>query len=30
MPETSLPDLVRKMVKYDIENENYGGKEIWF
>jgi GDPmannose 4,6-dehydratase len=26
--ETSLEDLVYKMVKYDIENENYGGKEL--
>jgi GDPmannose 4,6-dehydratase len=26
--ETSLEDLVHKMVKYDLENENYGGKEL--
>jgi len=26
--ETSLEELVRIMVKYDIENDNYGGKEL--
>ena len=26
--ETSVEDLVHKMVKYDLENENYGGKEL--